>query len=325
MRIFKFLSIAFIICLILSCNKNNIVPIIDEPDELENIDDVFDQAVNLKEGINNVSITSTGKKRFFKYYMPSNLKETGVSIIFRFHGNATYNPSKPDTPIDYITGEGYFGILADTTNSIIVWPLGDVYNENFFGWNDHETNAVFFDKMVKYFTAGCPALDSNRIFVCGHSSGAIFSYGLAYLRPDVVAAACPVAGQLSFEDKDVPERSCPIRAFNGTNDAIVDFESSQDNINFWAENICNCDMSLTEIINFDMPSPYGKKSTRKGDGGDTGNAGDKDKPTPVTITKFKGGTSDIEFWAIQGAPHSIDWLQICPYIWEFFNSHTLNK
>lgn len=138
-----------------------------------------------------------------------------------------------DNPYNPVDGFNIYQIpcrMADTANFIVVKPVGFfVPNAGIpgvmetLGWNDLELNALFVDKMVEYFKAGCKGLDMNRIYATGISSGGIFCFGLAAARSELFAAVVPQAGQYAISGDFVrPSRVVPIRNLIGASDNVVD-------------------------------------------------------------------------------------------------------
>lgn len=157
--------------------------------------------------------------------------------------------------------------------------------------------------MVAYFNTHTPVPDVNRIYTCGHSSGAIFSFVLAYERSDIFAAAVPVSGQMKLTSNQQPPRAVPIRAFNGKDDAIVNYAAALDNIKAWSS-----------IIGNYFPSDAVQSDTLK-----------IDNYKQYLTTKWNGGKTDIEFYTIVGEGHGISWYYIMPLMWDFMKNHPKNN
>lgn len=242
--------------------------------------------------------------REFKYYMPISINPNKpISLVFNFHGSYAYSAgSTPPDPILNIPLGDPLNKVADTANVITVWPAGFA-ETGAVNWQDSEKHIPFVKAMIEYFKKAKPAIDQNRIYTCGHSSGAIFSFVLAKEMNDVFAAACPVSGQMKQTNPVFPNRTVPIRAFNGLLDATVQHTAALTNINNWTEQMAN----------------YYAKDNVKG--------------LPVitlgryniTPYKWNGGNGDIEFYSIAEADHGVDWFIIMPLMWEFMRQHPLNK
>lgn len=259
------------------------------------------EKVELKTGVTDAFLRLDHERRAFRYFMPDNLKDEGVGIVFYFHGHMVYMPDNPYNPVGGFNEYDPFSVIAKTENLIIVHPVGSIVADlGMFGWNDQELNARFFDKMVAYFKEGCPALDMNKIYVTGTSSGGIFSYGLAELRSEVIAAACPVAAQYSIgENFKKPSKVVPIRTYVGTDDKIVDWQSAYDNHFMWANSVAGCKKENAEydhttiIIN-------------------------RWYEYDVEVTRWLGGGAPMEFYKVIGVGHNdMDMSSV----WEFMKAN----
>ena len=82
----------------------------------------------------------------------------------------------------------------------------------------------FFDAMMATARRDWQ-VDTNRVYVTGHSNGGGFTYMLWGARGDWLAAVAPVAaGGAPFLRQAKP---CPVLHIAGTNDAIVDFKTQE--------------------------------------------------------------------------------------------------
>jgi len=243
--------------------------------------------------------------REFKYYFPISINPNKpISLVFNFHGSYTYAAGvTPPDPILNVSATHVLNKVADTANIITVWPAG-IAEPGAVNWQNSEKHIPFVKAMIEYFKQAKPAIDVKRIYTCGHSSGAIFSFVLAKEMNDVFAAACPVSGQMKLDaGVTLPNRTVPICAFNGLKDATVNHAAALGNINAWAEV---------------MAGYYAK---------------DNVKSLPlitlgtynITPYKWNGGNGNIEFYSIAEADHNVDWTIIMPLMWEFMRLNPLNK
>ncbi|MCY6370693.1 alpha/beta hydrolase family esterase [Clostridium ganghwense] len=277
-------------------------------ERLENIRELneitADNIKSYKVGMNQVTINVNGQNRRFKFYVPENLSREGVSLVFRFHGSVSISQD----PIDSVTKNYILNQIANDENIIVVYPAGTAGAEDtMITWNDTEKNLAFFDEMVKCFEKTFDNIDSNRIYTCGHSSGAIFSFTLAGFREDKIAAAVPVSGQYNLTKN--PEKSTfigndisvPIRAYNGTEDRSVNYQAASDNMRVWAEK-----------ENRGNPIKIEEKLITIGD-------------YDVKVEQWRGGMSDLEMYSIQDEEHGISWDTIAQSMWKFMKNHPKNK
>lgn len=247
-----------------------------------------------------LKVTHNGKEteRRFKYFMPvSIVKSKPISLIFNFHGS--YGTGSD--PIAGVSMSDPLAQLAIRENCIIVYPAGEDTGAA-VNWQNSDYHFPFVDAMVNYFKTHTPVVDENRIYTCGQSSGAIFSFVLAYYRSEVFAAAVPVSGQMKLAESNLPARAVPIRAFNGKNDNIVIHSAALENINAWANLVGGyfaSDALVSDTLKIDNYKSY---MTRK----------------------WNGGKADIEFYTILDEGHGVSWYYIAPLMWEFMNTHPKN-
>ncbi|PUV22716.1 alpha/beta hydrolase family esterase [Sphingobacterium athyrii] len=247
-----------------------------------------------------LKVTYNGKEteRRFKYFMPvSIVKSKPISLIFNFHGS--YGTGSD--PIAGVSMSDPLAQLAIRENCIIVFPAGEDTGAA-VNWQNSDYHFPFVDAMVNYFKTHTPLADENRIYTCGQSSGAIFSFVLAYYRSEVFAAAVPVSGQMKLVESNLPVRAVPIRAFNGKNDDIVVHSAALENINAWANLVGGyfaSDAAVSDTLKIDNYKSY---MTRK----------------------WNGGKADIEFYTILDEGHGVSWYYIAPLMWEFMNTHPKN-
>ena len=266
-------------------------------------------------GIHQVTIDVTlpdgsVEERRFKYFMPISIDESQpISLIFEFHGSYSFDAGvTPPNPIEGITQAHTLNQHAIQENCIICFPAGSVeMQEDTSGavnWQNSERHLPFVDAMVEYFKERSPRIDTDRIYSTGQSSGAIFSFVLAFERSDVFAAITPRAGQMSLANQtQMPTRAVPIRVFAGIDDDIVIHSAVISNMTSWAEKIGGyfaSDMVLTndsiEIEN------YRKVDTRI----------------------WSGGKTDLQIYSLQEEGHSIAIGYVLPYMWEFMENHPKN-
>ena len=167
-------------------------------------------------------------------------------------------------------------------------------------------------------------IDPDRIYIAGHSNGAMMAYHLAAIFSDVVAAIASNAGCIGAHLKDfemvtIPKPANPvsIAIFHGKKDLVlpyfggwnqfrdVYYMSVSDAVNFWIDNNgCN-------------PEPETEVS-------ESGN---------VTIDRYNGGEAGTEIivYSIKNKSHiwfgGPAWEDPTPEVsttdemWEFFESH----
>ncbi|SEW51568.1 alpha/beta hydrolase family esterase [Chitinophaga arvensicola] len=266
----------------------------------------------VKTGLHKDSIMvnyADGKRgyRYFLYYMPSALTTARpVSLVFNFHGAINYTgPDPMPDSLMHIYENDFLNQVADTANFIAVFPVG-LKSGTEANWQDSARNVQFVKGMLAFFETAKPEIDKNRIYACGHSSGAIFSFRLALAMSDVFAAVCPVSGQYTLANfGTAPARIVPVRCFNGILDATVNFGAAVQNIRAWADKVGGY---------------YVKDSTRNLD-----SISIRNNKYTAYPTVWEGGNGNIEMYAIKQAGHGIHWGTILPLMWGFMRDNPLNK
>lgn len=248
-------------------------------------------------------------ERRFKYFMPISVNQTKpISLIFEFHGSYEYDAKvdAPD-PINGITNGHALIQHAIKENCIIVFPAGESVisgEKGYVNWQNSENHLPFVDKIVEFFKNSSPTIDINRIYSTGQSSGAIFSFVLAFERSTVFAAITPRAGQMSLANETrTPERAVAVRVFAGENDKTVIHSAVLKNMTAWAEKIGGYfagDMVMSE-------EPFQIESYKL-----------------VDTRKWSGGNADLEIYTLKEEEHGISLSYCLPYMWEFMKSHPLN-
>jgi poly(3-hydroxybutyrate) depolymerase len=249
-------------------------------------------------------------ERRFKYYMPISVDASKpISLIFEFHGSYTFDAGvKPSDPLRDISVGHTLIQHAIKENCVVCFPAGTVeMQEDGSGavnWQYSEKHLPFVDAMIDYFRGRTPSVDMNRVYSTGQSSGAIFSFVLAYERPEVFAAITPRAGQMSLAGaSELPKRAVPVRVFAGVADETVVHSAVLANMTDWAEKIGGyfaSDMVLVEdsieIENYKV----------------------------VDVRYWTGGKADYQIYSLKEEGHGISISYCMPYMWEFMASHTLD-
>lgn len=245
-------------------------------------------------------------ERRFKYFMPVSIDASRpIPLIFEFHGNMGLQ----ENPLAGISTDDSWAQHAVKENCVICYPAGmpetDDKGEGTIGWQGegYERSLPFVDSIIAYFKGRTPAISPDRIYSTGQSSGAIFSFELAFKRSAVFAAITPRAGQMSLANEtQFPGRAVPVRLFLGTDDDIVNHDGAIGNMSDWAEKIggyFKSDMVFTE--NALEIKDYKKVDTRT----------------------WKGGRADYEIYSLKEENHNIAQGLCIPYMWEFMAAHTL--
>ncbi len=158
-----------------------------------------------------------------------------------------------------------FDRLADELGFIVAYPDGIGRR-----W-DAPTDNGFFEAMIAGFSKKLN-VDTTRIYLTGHSAGAIKSYTLALAMPGRFAAIAPVAGLLYDGATAYEPQPVSVLHIHARDDETVPFAgaaawrllSAQASVDFWKE--LNGAVSGPEPL-FDTPGAVG--TIWRGEGHDT--------------------------------------------------------
>jgi poly(3-hydroxybutyrate) depolymerase len=119
------------------------------------------------------TITSAGLSRQYIIDIPANYNPNHpYRLIFGMH---CYGSS-----MQGVANEKYYQLkrFADSTKNYCIFVAPNGYGTGTPLWNMGDSDHIFFDDMLKLFK-GELCVDTTRIFCCGFSYGAMFSYSLS--------------------------------------------------------------------------------------------------------------------------------------------------
>ncbi len=196
-----------------SCSGNDDVPL-DAPEA---------------SGLFTRTISHNGITREYIVYVPDSYGgDARVPLMLNFHGygqRATRYLRFAD-----------MRSLADTDNFILVYPQGTLLNGDPH-WNarlESDTNKSeaddfgFVEALIDEISSNY-RIDPARVYSCGLSNGAFFTYALACYHSDKIAAIGSVAGTMMEETYNNCNPSHPTAMINihGTSDAIVPYGGAE--------------------------------------------------------------------------------------------------
>lgn len=178
-------------------------------------------------------IKVNGATRTFSVHEPVGVGRTEkLPLVIVLHGGGGSG-----SIIANVTG---FNAKADKEKFLVVYPngsgnMGDVL----LTWNavgccayaaENSVNDVDFirtliDKMVAGYN-----VDAKRVYVTGHSNGAMMAYRLGVEMGDRLAAIAPVAGSI-FSGTGKPKSSIPVLIIHGTADDAVPYDGGNSKRN----------------------------------------------------------------------------------------------
>jgi polyhydroxybutyrate depolymerase len=171
----------------------------------------------------------------------------GQKRSYLLHIPARHDPNKPAPVVLALHGAAMNGpmmavfcglnVTSDEAGFIAVYPSGTGTGP-FLVWNaggfrgklaEGRVDDVAFIGRVIDEVAKSVKVDTNRVYVCGMSNGAMMCYRLAAELSDRIAAIAPVAGTIAISESK-PKRPVPVLHFHGTDDSFVPFARSEGEI-----------------------------------------------------------------------------------------------
>jgi len=174
--------------------------------------------VGAYEGVSKQKIQSQGKQRTYYLFVPDTAKAsaTPVPLIVLFHGSDRNGQSLIDE----------WRYLAGKEGFIIVGP-----DSSGAGWRTPEDGPEFIHDLVEALIKTYK-IDTKRIYLFGHSAGAVFALDLAMLESEYYAAAAVHGGAWrSSRERTLIERAkrkIPIKIFVGDRDMFFPLNSVRD-------------------------------------------------------------------------------------------------
>ena len=241
-RKMKKLIIVFLISLMLlcSCKENN-----------NSLSDSNDSNASSFEAL---SLTlESGQKFNYYLYTPKNATENMPLILYLHCGSG--KPENEESNLSLLTdGDGLPKFVKEnkiSPNSYIVFPQLP-YGKR--GWSDVKTDLFLFLNKVSS-ELKC---DKEKISITGHSMGGKGTWDIVLSYPNTFYKVAPLSGNVTLNDVNLNKlKNKPIWAFVGTEDTIVDPQSSIDFINSLTK--INSEAKITIIegyTHFDVPNVY---------------------------------------------------------------------
>jgi polyhydroxybutyrate depolymerase len=240
------------------------------------------------------TISLGGLDRTYHVYLPSALpRDQSVPLLVALHGGTGWG-----TQFEANSG---FDRLAEANGFIVVYPDGVGLGRNadrMRTWNaglccgpaqKNQIDDVGFVSAVIDQVGADRHIDLNRVFVTGHSNGAMLSYRVACELSDKVAAIGVVAGSLAV-DPCPTRQPVSVMEVHGTGDTHVPIEGGH---------------GANGVAGVDFPSPREGVATMArlaGCVGDPNVTADGD----LTTTEWRAcdGATTVKLVAITGAEHA---------------------
>ncbi len=173
-----------------------------------------------KPGTESRTIDVEGQKREYLLHIPRGWKKsdkTPAPLVVMLHGRTSDGKA---------AASSYYGwtALADKEGFVAVFPtaLGKPTSWQPAVGGAATVDTRFLSELIDAVVKEL-ALNKDRVFMTGHSSGGFMSYSFAVMHPDKVAAIAPVAGLLLGDGK--PELPVSVLSFHGMADDVVAYDA----------------------------------------------------------------------------------------------------
>ena len=161
-------------------------------------------------------------------------------LIVLIHG---YGSNERDlfSLIDYFPIDSYVISLRapkELFNDSYAWY--DIYLDSNNKFYDHDAAARVRDELFHFIDdlSKSPNIDSHNITLIGFSQGAILSHAISFSYPEKIKNIIALSGVV---DEKIMKKTSLIPKTNiyishGTNDNLIDYETSKESLNFYIEN-----------------------------------------------------------------------------------------
>ena len=180
-------------------------------------------------------------------YTPANAREHMPMIVY-LHGGS----GRGDDPELITSVDGFPQYLRDGKLSPDAYVIVPQVSSAYRGWGDCKAN-VF--RLISFVTQEY-RIDADRVSLTGHSMGGSGAWMLALSNPDLFSAVAPLSGSVALTDENLDKlKGLPAWAFVGSEDTIVDPQSSIDLITALAETNPNAKLTVLDgADHFAVPS-----------------------------------------------------------------------
>jgi len=191
-----------------------------------------------KDEITKELMTSGGKPRVYYLYVPSTLKAgTASPLIVMLHGSNRTGVTLVEKWKDLAKKEG---IILAGPDAI-----------DLRGWGSPQDGPEFLHELVEQLKSKY-TVNSKRVYLFGHSAGAIFTLQMSLMESQYFAAAAIHAGALTRDDLqliDMAKRKIPISMQVGDSDQYFPVKIVRQTSD--ALKTAGFNVELTEIPNHD--------------------------------------------------------------------------
>ncbi|MBL7921032.1 MAG: T9SS type A sorting domain-containing protein [Bacteroidia bacterium] len=188
------------------------------------------------------TLVSGSITRSFAFHCPGTSVAPNLPVMLVLHGDGGTGAG--------IKGYSGFDAVSNTQNFLAVYP--DAKNSS---WNRYADNVpgdaglnnpsapddvLFISDLIAYLCANYQ-INSQKVYVAGHSAGGFMCYNLALQLPNKIAAFCPVAGNLWGDNTFINNAfsnsfvKVPIYHIHGDADGTVGYPDPDFTPVAWAE------------------------------------------------------------------------------------------
>jgi poly(3-hydroxybutyrate) depolymerase len=157
----------------------------------------------------------TGRDAHTYYlYVPEKAEPGPAPLLVLLHGSGRNGMSLVDPWLPFAKSEGVVLVAPDASD-----PQA---------WRFPQEGPDFFHDLIETVAAAHKNVDTRRVYVFGHSAGAIQGLDLGVLEPDYFAAVAVHAGVVSPEMVpllDRPTRKIPLAIWIGTKDPLFPLDA----------------------------------------------------------------------------------------------------
>lgn len=186
--------------------------------------------------VERLTFGSGGASRSYYLFIPDKAGSGPAPLLLLLHGSGHNGKSLIDPWLSLAKSEGIVLVAPDASN-----PQA---------WRIPQEGPDFFHDLVELVRISHDVVDDRRMYVFGHSAGAIHGLDLGLLESEYFAAVAVHAGVVSPEMApilDQAPRKIPMAIWVGTNDALFPLAAVRQTRD--ALNARGFDTRLTEIKN----------------------------------------------------------------------------
>ena len=167
------------------------------------------------EKVSKETLTSQSKKRTYYLFVPDSVKESeSIPLVVLLHGSNRNGLSLVDKWKELASREKFIIVGPDSSDSK--------------GWRVPEDGPDFIRDLVESLMAKYK-INSRRVYLFGHSAGAVFAMNLAMIESEYFAATAVHAGSWRDEDEfsviALAKRKSPLAIIVGDRDAFFPLSS----------------------------------------------------------------------------------------------------